>query len=128
MRHLIAGLFLAIGFVLAPMANAQASPAPVVASPKPQHAAVKVARFLVKAPYKGAKGVLYTALFSTEVVVDGAHAGLDVADKVGDALSANSKIPVLAEVYVVISQADKDVAKLDSWLERQEQGLFGTSN
>ena len=102
--------------------------AQVVAKPAPKHAAVRLALAVVKSPYKGAKGILYSALFTTEVVVDGARVGLETANKVLDVVSVKGKVPVLDSLYSFVSVSAKDAAKLDGWLERQEQGLFGTHN
>lgn len=127
MKHL-ASIFLSL-FVFAVAAQAQ-TPAP----PKPplkSHALAKVASVAVAPvvhPKRTLKQTLGAVLFGVENVVDVAHSGLAVADKALDAVTAGGVIPALNLVYVVVEQADKDSGKLDLWLERQEQGLFGTHN
>lgn len=99
---------------------------------KPQkHAIVKLLTAPLAAPkvaFAGIKGTLYGVMFSAEVGVDSVHAAFTVADKVFDTVSANGKIPVLDTVYAVVGTIAADSGKADVWLERQQQGLFGTHN
>lgn len=120
-RVLIIALFLSCS------AYAQA-PAP---APTQTHAIVKVAAVVVSPvvhPKRTLKQILGSVLFATENVVDVAHAGLGVADKVFDTVSIGGNIPILNEIYAVVSVGDKDTGKLDVWLERQEDFLFGMHN
>jgi hypothetical protein len=110
-----------------------AAPKPQGATEKPpKHALVKVLLAPVAVVKKGpvffSKATLYTFLFGTEAVVDGARVGLEGADKVFAAISIKGKVPVLDSISAFVSVGAKDAGKLDGWLERQEKGLFGTSN
>lgn len=124
MRQYFAIVTLVLAFAVSSFA--QAKPSGVK-----HHALAKVGlavTFPVRHSVKTLKATLGSVLFVVENGVDGAHLVLDYADKGLSAVSAQGKIPVLNEVYAVVEVADKDSAKLDGWLERQESFLFGTSN
>jgi hypothetical protein len=112
---------LVLVFVMAAMIGVQAQ----------THALTKVVSVAVtpvRHPKVFTKATLGTVVFATENVVDVVHAGLHAADVGLTAVSLQGKIPVLDEAQAVVAVADKDAAKLDSWLERQELYLFGKSN
>ncbi len=97
----------------------------------PKHALVRALEAPLQAPkaaFTGLKATAYTIIFATESVVDGARVVLTGADKAFDVLSIQGKIPVLDVIYAGVSVGAKDAAKLDAWLERQEEGLFGSHN
>lgn len=123
-RRIIAGMLLFWGFCVG--VSAQVAPAP-----KPTHALVTVAKIVtapVAHPKRTLKDLFGSVLFATETGVDVVHGGLSLADKVFDVVSVQGKLPALDAVYGVVSIADTDTGKLDLWLERQEQFLFGRSN
>lgn len=100
-----------------------------------KHALAKVFRVSVKPftatvghPKRTLKQVAGSLLFATETGVDGVRLVLEGADKAFDAISIQGKVPVLDQIYGFVSIGAKDAAKLDAWLERQEQSLFGTHN
>lgn len=95
------------------------------------HALAKVAKVAVTPvvhPKLFSKATLGSVMFLVENGVDVAHLGLHVADVGLTAASLQGKIPVLDEAQAVVAVADKDSGKLDGWLEKQEQYLFGKSN
>lgn len=97
----------------------------------PKHALVRVLEAPLAAPkaaFTGLKATAYTVIFAVESGVDGARIVLTGADKVFDTLSLQGKVPVLDVIYAGVSVGVKDVTKLDTWLERQEDGLFGSHN
>jgi hypothetical protein len=110
--------------------SAVAQPAKSKSSIK-KHALAKVAYVVtapVAHPLKSLKATFGTIVFATENVVDVAHLGLAAADRAFDALSIQGKVPVLDSIYGFVSAANTDSGKLDTWLEKQEMYLFGTSN
>ena len=111
-----------LGIMLSFLPTAQAAP---------QHALVKgltVAVAPVTHPRRTLKVVLGSVLFGVEVGVDAARGVATVADKAFDAVSVEGRVPALDMVAVALDVAVKDTAKLDGWLERQEDYLFGSHN
>lgn len=102
---------------------------PTFAKP-PKHALIKVLEAPLAAPkvaFTGLKGTLYGLMFTTEVGVDAVHATFVVADRVFDTVALKG-VPVFDTVYAVTSTVAVDSGKLDTWLERQQDGLFGSHN
>jgi hypothetical protein len=126
MRKYVIAVLFSLAFAFGTLAQA-----PAAKPPLKSHALAKVASVAVAPvvhPKRTLKQTLGVVVFAVENVVDGARLGLETADKAFDAISIQGKIPVLDEIYAVVSVGAKDAAKLDVWLERQEKGLFGTSN
>src|SRR5260370_19338058 len=124
MKRIMIVLLSVMGLILVPASQAV-----------PKHALARIA-FVATAPVvhpvKSAtlftKATLMSVLFTVETGVDGARMVLTVTDKALDAISAKGKIPVLDNLYAFVGIAAADSGKLDGWLERQEQGLFGRHN
>lgn len=96
-----------------------------------KHALAKVGKVAVTPvvhPAFFTKATLGSVLFLVENGVDVAHLSLSIADKGFSAASADGKVPILDNISAFVGVADKDSGKLDSWLEKQEMYLFGTSN
>lgn len=107
------------------------SPGESLAAPKLKHAIVRAAQVAtapVVHPKRTLKQTLGSILFVVENGVDVTHAILAGADKAFDAISIQGQIPVLDAIYGFVSVANKDTGKLDAWLERQEDKLFGSHN
>jgi hypothetical protein len=122
-------IFLAFALTLcfATASFAQAKPV----AKKQKHALVKVLEAPLVVPkvvFTGLKGTLYGVMFTTEVGVDGVRLVSTGADRVFDVLSISGKIPVLDMAYQIVHVVSVDSTKLDGWLERQEDGLFGSHN
>lgn len=102
----------------------------VEAKPK-QHAAISVASVIsapIVHPKRTARQILGSAMFAVENGVDVVHGGLVLADKAFNVLSAGGKIPALDVIYAGVSVGAADTGKLDTWIERQEDFLFGYHN
>jgi hypothetical protein len=94
-----------------------------------QHAAISVLTVAVAPvvhPKRTLKEIFGSVLFGVETGVDGVHAVTSVANNIF--VNIPPTIPVLDIAGSIVKTVDVDSGKLDVWLERQEDFLFGMHN